>query len=257
MSELKSLIKDGTVYGLTLGRGGSKGLPRKNVKILGNHPLIAWSVAAGKLSTSVDRVLCSTDDDEIAAVAARYGADVPFRRPAELASDRATDLDVFKHCIGWLAENEGWLPEFFVQLRPTTPFRLENWIDAAVDILRKTSGADSVRSVAPTPLTPYKMWRTAPGGRLFPAMELGGIAEAYNMPRQALPEILWHTGQLDVIRTATLIDGSMTGPHIQELRVPLRLAVDIDDLDDLRVAQLKFDELMPKNFIAYLRECMD
>ncbi|WP_168801313.1 acylneuraminate cytidylyltransferase family protein [Rhizobium rhizophilum] len=255
MSGIKSLIKAGTVYALTLGRGGSKGLPGKNVKLLGNHPLIAWSIAAGKLSRSIERVLCSTDDEEIARVAARYGADVPFHRPAALASDDATDLDVFNHCIEWLAENEGSLPEVFVQLRPTTPFRLEHWIDEGVKILRRTSGASSVRSVAPTPLSPYKMWRPGPGGRLLPAMEVEGITEAYNRPRQSLPNILWHTGQLDVFWTTTLIEGSMTGPYIQELRVPLKLAVDIDDLIDFQVARLKFEELMPKSFITYLNTC--
>lgn len=252
MSEMKSLIKAGTVYGLTLGRGGSKGLPRKNVKLLGGHPLIAWSVAAGKLSRSIDRVICSTDDSEIASVAARYGADVPFGRPTQLASDDATDFDVFMHCIQWLAENERFLPEIFVQLRPTTPFRLEHWIDEGVETLRRTPGASSVRSVAPTPITPYKMWRPGPRGRLLPALEVQGVTEAYNMPRQTLPEILWHTGQLDVIWTSTLLDGSMTGPYIQGMRVPLKLAVDIDDLIDFQVAQLKFDELMPRGFARYL-----
>jgi len=252
---LKSRISPGLVYGLTLGRGGSKGLVGKNVRLLGGHPLIAWSVAAGKLAQTVSRVICSTDDDEIAASARRAGADVPFRRPLEFASDTATDMDVFRHCIDWLASNEGSLPEYFVQLRPTTPFRLECWIDQAVGLLRTIPEATSVRSVAPTPLTPYKMWRSGPLGRLLPALELEGIAEAYNMPRQALPEILWHTGQIDVIRSSTIIDGSMTGPYVQELRVPIELAMDIDGLADFRLAELQLDELMPKRLRTYLDKC--
>lgn len=249
----RDMIRAGVAFGLALGRGGSKGLPGKNTRLLGGHPLIAWSVAAGKLSPAVSRVICSTDCDDIAACARTAGAEVLFRRPIELASATATDLQVFGHLISWLLENEGELPEFFVQLRPTTPFRLPEWIDLAITILQENPQASSVRSITPTPITPYKMWcKSDGGGKLSPALDAPGIFEAYNRPRDGLPQIYWHTGQIDVVRTATILDGSMTGPLILGLDVPLDLAADIDTLIDFQLAQLRFDEFMPASLKEYL-----
>jgi len=238
-------IRAGAAWGLVLARGGSKGLPGKNLAELGGQPLVAWAVAAGRAAAAVERVVCSTDDDAIAAAARAAGAQTPFRRPAAWASDDATDMDVFHHALAWFAENESDLPEFFVQLRPTTPFRDPGWIDAALDRMRADPGITCLRSVAPSPLTPYKMWRRDDRGALAPAMALPGVAEPYNMPRQTLPEVYWHTGQIDVIRTETLAAGSMTGPRIHALDVDAELAIDIDAPADLALARLRFDEIMP------------
>lgn len=242
-----SQIRLGQVLAVVLGRGGSKGLPGKNVRPLGGVPLLGWSCAAGLAASSVDRLVCSTDDSEIMAVARRFGAEVPFVRPSEFATDSATDFDVFGHVINWLAEHEGVLPELIIQLRPTTPFRDPAWIDQAVAMMLSDPGISSVRSVALAPLTPYKMWRCAENGQLLPLLELAGVAEPYNMPRQKLPPVYWHTGQLDVIRTDTILAGSMTGPKIQALPVPVDMAVDIDSLKDFQFAELVFDEYMPKS----------
>lgn len=233
------------VCALILARGGSKGLPGKNIRRLAGHPLIAWSVAAARASGTVDRVLCSTDSEEIAAVARDYGAETPFLRPAELASDGATDLDVFAHALGWLDENK-MTPEFLVQLRPTTPFRDPAWIDAAIAQMRADPEITCARSVTPAEPTPYKMWSLAPGGtRLSPLLTVEGMAEPYNMPRQQLPTAYWHTGQLDVIRSETIRTGSMTGPQIAPLHVDASTAIDIDTLRDFQLAELAFDQVMP------------
>ena len=100
-------------------RGGSKGLPRKNIREFAGFPLIAYSIAAGLGAECVTRTIVSTDDEEIAAVARQYGAETPFLRPAELAQDNTTDLPVFQHALRWLDEHEGYQPEVVVQLRPT------------------------------------------------------------------------------------------------------------------------------------------
>src|SRR5512136_151314 len=101
-------------------RGGSKSIPRKNIRSFAGHPLIAYSIAAGLAAESVTRVIVSTDDEEIAAVARRYGAETPFLRPAELSQDNTPDLPVFQQALEWLDENEGYRPEILVQLRPTS-----------------------------------------------------------------------------------------------------------------------------------------
>src|SRR5687767_10622517 len=95
-------------------RGGSKGIPRKNIRLFAGYPLIAWSIAAAKRSELVTRVIVSTDDEEIAAVAREYGAETPFLRPIELAQDQSTDLPVFEHALKWLEDVEGYRPEVIV-----------------------------------------------------------------------------------------------------------------------------------------------
>mgnify|MGYP006269725145 CR=1 FL=1 len=102
-------------------RGGSKGIPRKNIRNFAGYPLVAWSIAAGLQARTVTRVVVSTDDEEIAAVARQYGAETPFLRPAELARDETPDLPVFEHALKFLEEVEGYKPEVVVQLRPTSP----------------------------------------------------------------------------------------------------------------------------------------
>jgi len=139
-------------------RGGSKSIPRKNIRPFAGHPLIAYSIAAGLAAKTVTRLIVSTDDEEIAAISRRYGAETPFIRPAEFSQDQTPDLPVFRHALHWLAEHEGYQPEIIVQLRPTSPVRRVAHIDQAVRILLERPEADSVRTVCVPFLNPYKMW---------------------------------------------------------------------------------------------------
>ena len=111
------------ILALIPARGGSKSIPRKNIRPLAGHPLIAYSIAAGRQSNLVTRTIVSTDDEEIARIARQYGAETPFLRPAEFAQDNTTDFPVFTHALSWLKEHEGYQPEIVVQLRPTSPIR--------------------------------------------------------------------------------------------------------------------------------------
>jgi N-acylneuraminate cytidylyltransferase len=217
-------------------RGGSKGLPRKNLRPLAGHPLLAWTIAAGRAAAQVSAVLVSTDDEEIADVARRFGADVPFLRPAELARDDTPDLPVFEHALDWLERERGWIPELVVQLRPTSPFRPVGMVDEAVSLLRAHPGADSVRTVTAPAQTPFKMWRRE-GPLLAPL--LGSLGEElFNAPRQRLPPVFWQTGHVDVTRPATIREKrSMTGRRIVPYVVPPRYAVDIDTLEQLELAE--------------------
>ncbi len=111
------------VLALIPARGGSKSIPRKNILPFAGFPLIAFSIAAGLASETVNRVIVSTDDEEIAGFSRRYGAETPFIRPAHLAEDSTPDLPVFQHALEWLQENEAYQPDIVVQLRPTSPLR--------------------------------------------------------------------------------------------------------------------------------------
>jgi len=220
-------------------RGGSKGLPRKNIREFAGFPLIAYSIAAGLGAECVTRTIVSTDDEEIAEISRQSGAETPFLRPAELAQDNTTDLPVFQHALNWLADHEGYHPEVVVQLRPTSPVRPRTLVDEAVHLLLAHPEADSVRGVVPAGQNPHKMWRLDPaGGGMQPLLAVEGIQEPYNAPRQALPQIYWQTGHVDAIRPATILEkGSMSGDVILPVMVPSNFTVDIDSLFDLQRAE--------------------
>jgi YrbI family 3-deoxy-D-manno-octulosonate 8-phosphate phosphatase len=211
-------------------RGGSKGIPRKNIKSFAGYPLIAWSIAAAKQSRLVTRVIVSTDDEEIAAVARAWGAETPFLRPDELAQDKTTDLPVFEHALKWLEDVEGYHPDIVVQLRPTSPFRPHDMVDAAVSILMEHADADCVRGVVPAAQNPFKMWRFSGEGKpLEQLLRVKGIPEPYNAPRQILPPVYWQTGHIDAIRTRTIANKkSLTGDVIYPLVIDPKYTVDID-----------------------------
>ncbi|HNT53453.1 MAG TPA: acylneuraminate cytidylyltransferase [Anaerolineaceae bacterium] len=211
-------------------RGGSKSIPRKNIRNFAGYPLIAYSIAAGLQAETVTRVILSTDDAEIAAVACRHGAEAPFLRPAEFAQDATTDLPVFEHALHWLAENENYHPDLVIQLRPTSPIRPPALVDSAVRLLLAHPEADSVRGVVPAGQNPHKMWRlTTSDSPMTPLLEVPGIAEPYNAPRQILPPVYWQTGHVDVIRPAVILEqGSMSGRAILPILIDPNYTVDID-----------------------------
>ena len=230
------------VLAIVQARGGSKGLPRKNVRPLRDHPLVAYSIASGRAARSITRLIVSTDDDEIAAVAAQYGAEVPFRRPLDLAADDTPDYPLFVHALDWLEANEKYRPDAIVQLRPTTPFRPRGMLDEAIRILLADSQADCVRGVTAPKQTPYKMWRDAGDGYLSRFLRTA-FAEPYNMPRQKLPQAYWQTGHVDVIRTSTIRDQhSLTGRRVRPIHVDLSYCVDIDSPADFELAEQIIDQ---------------
>jgi N-acylneuraminate cytidylyltransferase len=222
------------ILALIPARGGSKGIPHKNIRKFAGFPLIAWSIAAGLQSKSISRVIVSTDNEEIAAIAREYGADVPFMRPHEIAQDRTLDLPVFEHALKWLEEIEGYKPDYVVQLRPTSPVRPTDMIDSAVKILVENTEADSVRGVVPAAQNPYKMWRFNGYDKpLQPLLKVEGVTEPYNAPRQILPQAYWQTGHIDAIRTTTITrKNSLTGDMVYPLVIDPRYTLDIDTLSD-------------------------
>ncbi len=219
-------------------RGGSKSIPRKNIRLFAGHPLIAYSIAAGLQADLVQRVLVSTDDEEIAGVARHYGAETPFLRPVELAQDQSLDYPVFTHALDWLQENEGYQPDIVVQLRPTSPVRPVGCVDQAVQLLLDHPSADSVRGVVLSGQNPHKMWKIATDGHMQPLLELPGVPEPYNAPRQVLPPTFWQTGHIDAIRVSTITQKhSLSGEVIWPLMIEPRYSVDIDTLNDWQRAE--------------------
>ena len=226
------------VLALIPARGGSKGLPRKNIKSLGGYPLIGYSIAAALNAKLVNRTVVTTDDPEIGDLAREYGAEVPFIRPAEFAQDDTRDLPVFQHALKWFSEQENYHPDVVVQLRPTSPFRPPELIDEAIQILLNNTGATSVRGVVPSQQNPFKMWMIEPEGSMVPLLETE-FEEPFNMPRQELPPTLWQTGHIDVIKTETIINGSMSGLDVYAYQIDPRFSVDLDNLLDWQRAEMR------------------
>jgi YrbI family 3-deoxy-D-manno-octulosonate 8-phosphate phosphatase len=220
-------------------RGGSKGIPRKNIRPFAGYPLIAYSIAAGLQAASVTRVIVTTDDEEIAEIARKFGAETPYLRPAELAQDRTLDIPVFQHALTWLAEHEDYHPQAVVHLRPTTPVRPPDLVDRSVSLLLAHPEADSVRGITTAHQNPYKMWLMEGEDKpIRPLTSVPGIDEPYNSPRQALPTAYTHTGLIDTIRPATILElNSMSGRIILPILFDPAYDADLDTPRDWNYAE--------------------
>lgn len=236
-------------------RGGSKSIPRKNIRSFAGHPLIAYSIVAGKTAATVTRVIVSTDDEEIAKVARSYGAETPFLRPEDISLDDTPDLPVFQHALKWLADQENYKPDVVVQLRPTSPLRRVEQIDQCVYRLLEHPEADSVRTVCIPFQNPYKMWRIEQGSFMKPIIA-SDIPEAYNQPRQALPVVYWQTGYVDAVWSITVTQkNSMTGDRILPVVIDPEDWIDIDSPDDwLRAERLLITGEITPQELGYLLE---
>lgn len=221
--------------GIIPARGDSKGVNRKNIRQLGGKPLIAWTVKTSLSCSSLQRIIVSTDDLEIANIAKEYGAEVPFLRPPELAKDDTPDFPVYQHTISWLVEHENFQPDIVAWLRPTSPLRTAEDITNAVDVLTKTQ-ADSVRSVCLSEHHPYWM-KSLEGDRLVPFID--GFDEKKYFRRQLLPPVYRLNGAVDVtwckkvMETEQLFFGDIRGYFM-----PSERSIDLDTELDFAVAEV-------------------
>ncbi|MBI4317891.1 MAG: acylneuraminate cytidylyltransferase family protein [Chloroflexi bacterium] len=231
------------ILALIPARGGSKGIPRKNVIPVAGRPLIAHTIRQAKCSRLITRVVVSTDDAEIADVAREWGAEVPFVRPAEYAQDLSPDVDVLRHALIWLEENEAYSPELLVHLRPTGPIRRVELIDKAIELMLRDPEADSLRSSCWPDQTPYKMWRIGPKGYMEPLVRVEGQPQAHSMPRQMLPEVLWQNGYVDVIRPLTILEKNSTCGEKVLPFVTTEPFFEIDYLDTIPAVEAALERL--------------
>ncbi|MCW5796805.1 MAG: acylneuraminate cytidylyltransferase [Nitrospira sp.] len=210
-------------------RSGSKSIPDKNIRSFLGKPLMVHSIEQALAAESVDRVIVSTDSEVYADIARQHGAEVPFLRPPEISGDASTDLEVFRHALDWLIEHEGSAPQICVHLRPTHPLRRIDDINEVIRLLWEDPDLDSVRSIAPAPETPFKMWFRAQDGLLTSVATLPGVPEAHSTPRQSLPPAYLQNASIDAIRSKTILEkNSMTGNRIHGY--VMEGNYDIDDL---------------------------
>ena len=218
----------GEVLAIIPARSGSKSVKDKNIRMINGKPMMAYSIGHALQAECIDRVIVSTDSGKYAQIAREYGAEVPFLRPAEYATDMALDIDVFEHALRYLEENEGYMPELVVQLRPTYPVRKISDIENMVKYMRDNPDIDSIRCIAPAKEIAYKMWFKDENNMLRPVMT--DIPECYNMPRQQLPKIYYQNACIDVVRAEVVLkQHSMSGRKIAGYEMDENFDIDTEE----------------------------
>lgn len=225
------------VLGVIPARGGSKGVKNKNIKPLAGKPLIAYTIEAANKS-DLDKVIVSTDSEEIAEVAKQHGGEVPFIRPSDLATDRAKAIPVIQHALQFFAD-EGEEFDAVMMLQPTTPFRRVEDINQAIKTLKET-GADSVISVVDVKgHHPARMKYLSEGGRLIDP----DFCEAYeNQPRQELQPMYLRNGAIYLTRKEILDQSSFKGMDCRAQIMPDELSVNIDTELDFAYAGWVYEQ---------------
>ena len=217
--------------GLIPARGGSKGIPRKNLVLLADKPLIQYTIDAALNCQSLDRVILSTDDEEIAEYGRQAGVEVPFIRPAELATDEASTRVVQRHALQWCEGDEGQLPQALVTLQATSPLRTKNHISEAVKRYQEKQ-ADSVLGVTPVRDHPYEIVEFSEGA-MYRAMD----RPAHVVRRQQYPPFYRINGAIYITKSSILINlDTGYGERVFEYEMGRDESVDIDTRDDLQNA---------------------
>ena len=215
-------------------RSGSKGIKNKNIMDYNGKPLLVWSIEQAQKCKYNMKIVVSTDSNEYANIAKKYGAEIPFLRPNNISADLSTDFEFIDHCIKWLKTNENYTCDIILQLRPTSPTRNIEDINKALQIFIKNRNKfDSLRSVIPFDKSPYKMY-TLNNNILTPLFnEINNIQEPYNKPRQILPQCYLHNGYIDILNTSILNENTISGKNILSFIMEQNDNLDIDVISDL------------------------
>lgn len=226
------------ILGIILARGGSKGVPRKNLKPLAGIPLLAYTILEAQRSIRLSRLVVSSEDEEILALASRLGCGI-VKRPGELATDQAASPPCVMHAIEYLQSHHGFNTDIAVLLQPTTPFRTFQTIDGCIDLLLEKD-ADSVVSVMKAPhfVNPHWVRKLDERGFLKPYLEDKDFTR-----RQDLPQVYWRNGQVYTVKKEVLFE---TGDFYGDKSVPFLMNeefhVNIDAIIDFKFAEFLLQE---------------
>ena len=228
------MLDDKSVLAVIAARGGSKGLPGKNLADAGGKPLIAWSIESAKQSQYIDRLILSSDDADIIDVAKSWGCDAPFVRPKELAGDTAKIEDALTHALDTLEDQYDYL----VLLQATSPLRAAEDIDSSLEICRD-SGAPACVSVTLPAKSPYWMYRVADDGGMEPLLD----DDARQSRRQDLPAIYGLNGAVYVAQVPWFREfRGFVGPETRAYVMPPERSVDVDERHDLLLLRAILDD---------------
>lgn len=244
-------ITNGKNIAIIPARGGSKGVPKKNIKMLNEFPLIAYSIAACQMTKKIQRIVVSTDSEEIANVARQYGAEVPFIRPSHYASDKSGDIEFVLHALEWFDENEHEIPEYLIHIRPTTPLREPDILDNAINEIISNREATSLRSGHKASESPYK-WFTKNEQGYFESIISGLSNDQANEGRQDFPDVYIPDGYIDVIKSSFVLqNGILHGNKMIAFESPMCYEVDTEEDFKLLEYQIEKKEY---SIYSYLRD---
>lgn len=230
----------GNILGLVLARGGSKGVPGKNLLKMGGTSLLGHAIRSAREATTLDRLVLSTEDEALAKEGRAHGIDVPFQRPAELATDTAGTFEVVRHAVDWLARNENWRADVIVILQPTTPFRRGHHIDAVVNRMRET-GSDAALALRPVDYPPQWMYALSEEGRAKPFIE-----GEWPSRRQDATPVYQSSGMVYALKVARLDTATpMNSESLAATVVSQEESVNIDTPVDLALARALWSEHAP------------
>ena len=200
------------IIGLVPCRSGSKTLVHKNIYPLGGYPVIAYAITASLLSPRIDRTIVTTDSEEYAEIARRYGAEVPFLRPPEISTDTSTDLEYVQHLLDWLGKDN--YPEYIVQLRPSHPLRDLKEIERAIELIDAHPNATSLRSVHMAERPPHKSFYIKDGYLEGIFADTDTRPEYYNLPRQCFPQVYDPNGHVDILKSKVVGENTLYGSRM-------------------------------------------
>jgi CMP-N,N'-diacetyllegionaminic acid synthase len=217
-------------------RSGSKSLLDKNISLLSGHPLLAYSIAAAKLSKKIDRVIVSTNSQKYAEIAKNYGAEVPFLRPDVYSTDTSIDRDFLFHAINWLNDHEGCMPEYWVHLRPTTPLRSIEILDNAIDLIQSNNASTSLRSGHKAPESPFK-WFFKEGEYFNGLLD----NEGYNLPKEAFSQVYIPDGYIDIVKASFMMENeTIHGDKMIGFESPV--STEVDSLEEFLYIQYQLNK---------------
>lgn len=237
---MKNRIIQNNTLALIPARGGSKGVPHKNIRLLNGFPLIAYSIALAKISEKIDRVIVSTDSIEIAELAKKFGAEVPFMRPENFSGDKSPDYEFMNHALTWLETHREGIPQYIIHLRPTTPLRTPEVVDKAIEEFKNHKEATSLRSGHKASESPYKWFLKNEYG-FFRCMAEGISNEEANAGRQQFPIVYIPDGYVDVISTEFVIDNKILhGEKMLAFESPV--CYEVDEEEDFMLLEYQINK---------------
>lgn len=211
-------------------RSGSKGIKDKNIRMFKKKPLLSHSISYAKKCKLIDQIIVSTDSIRYANIAKKYKVNVPFLRSKKLSGDKVQDYPVIKDCLKMSEKYFKNIFDYIVLLRPTSPLREKKLIEKGLRKLHKNKISTSVRSVIKTRHHPYRHWKINKKGELKSIID--NLKEPFNFPRQLLPKMFFQSGDIEIIKRATIMKGSISGSHVIPLEV--KSYKDIDVIEDLK-----------------------
>lgn len=234
-------------------RSGSKSISNKNITLLGGYPLLAYSIAAAKLSSKVHNIYVSTDSREYADIAKIYGAEVLYLRPRNISRDHSMDIDFFQYHIDFFNKNNLNLPDYFINLRPTTPLRESKIIDDAVNVFINDKTSTSLRSAHKVALTPYKMFKRD-GKHMRPFLTDDSIVESHSAARQLFDDAYVGNGYIDIVDPVQINEKNMLyGDNI--FLYETDIVSDIDRSQDLLNSSNQLHNDQYKDLLNYMEKC--